>query len=103
MTFSGSVISKLLFPRHFFKAMLQKIIKVLTWDASWVSSYPDISLVSLGFREFIPILGQDNATDQSGIMQEQMSGDTKTVPRDQQSFQDRVVSFGADRSSVGTR
>ena len=84
MTFSGFVITRVLFPLTLcFKPMLQQEIELLTLDASWVSSASWYFLSVFGLWSiYSVILGQDNAADQSQIMQEQMTGAAMAMPAD---------------------
>ncbi|XP_004835380.1 ER membrane protein complex subunit 3 isoform X2 [Heterocephalus glaber] len=66
-----------------FKPMLQQGIELLTLDASWVSSASWYFLNVFGLRSIYSlILGQDNAADQSRMMQEQMTGAAVAMPAD---------------------
>ncbi|TKC38860.1 hypothetical protein EI555_006601 [Monodon monoceros] len=106
MTFSGFVITKVLFPLTLcFKPMLQQEIELLTLDASWVSSASWYFLSVFGLWSiYSVILGQDNAADQSRIMQQQMTGAAMAMLADtNKAFKTRVGSFGADGPPVGTR
>ncbi|KAB0407196.1 hypothetical protein E2I00_014062 [Balaenoptera physalus] len=84
MTFSGFVITRVLFPLTLcFKPMLQQEIELLTLDASWVSSASWYFLSVFGLWSiYSVILGQDNAADRSRIMQEQMTGAAMAMPAD---------------------
>ncbi|KAG8516902.1 ER membrane protein complex subunit 3 [Galemys pyrenaicus] len=91
MTFSGFVTTCSLFPAAKvpfpltlrFKPMLQQGIELLTLDASWVSSASWYFLNVFGLRSIYSlILGQDNAADQSRMMQEQMTGAAMAMPAD---------------------
>ncbi|KAG8447347.1 hypothetical protein GDO86_014710 [Hymenochirus boettgeri] len=66
-----------------FKPMLQRGIELASLDASWVSSASWYFLNVFGLRSmYTLLLGQDNAADQSRIMQDQMSGAALSVPPD---------------------
>uniref|UniRef100_A0A672ZLJ4 ER membrane protein complex subunit 3 n=1 Tax=Sphaeramia orbicularis TaxID=375764 RepID=A0A672ZLJ4_9TELE len=92
--FSGFVITKVPFPLTLrFKPMLQRGIDLLTLDASWVSSASWYFLNVFGLRSMYSlILGQDNAADQSRLMQEQMTGAAVAMPPDpNKAFKVRTV------------
>ncbi|XP_042705990.2 ER membrane protein complex subunit 3 isoform X2 [Chrysemys picta bellii] len=99
MTFSGFVTTKVPFPLTLrFKPMLQQGIELLTLDASWVSSASWYFLNVFGLRSiYTLILGQDNAADQSRVMQEQMTGAAMAMPADTNK------AFKAGRSTVQER
>ncbi|TMS15725.1 ER membrane protein complex subunit 3 [Larimichthys crocea] len=83
-TWSRCPTAKVPFPLTLrFKPMLQRGIDLLSLDASWVSSASWYFLNVFGLRSMYSlILGQDNAADQSRIMQDQMTGAAMAMPPD---------------------
>jgi len=82
--FSGFLTTKVPFPLTLrFKPMLQRGIELQSLDASWVSSASWYFLNVFGLRSMYNlILGQDNAADQTRMMQDQMSGAAMSVGQD---------------------
>lgn len=82
--FAGFLCTKVPFPLTFrFKPMLQKDVNLVSLDASWVSSASWYIINLFGLRSMYNlVLGENNAADQTKMMQDQMSGAALSMPDD---------------------
>lgn len=82
--YAGFLCTKVPFPLTFrFKPMLQKDVNLVTLDASWVSSASWYIINLFGLRSmYTLVLGENNAADQTKMMQDQMSGAALSMPDD---------------------
>lgn len=82
--YAGFLCTKVPFPLTFrFKPMLQKDVNLVSLDASWVSSASWYIINLFGLRSMYNlVLGENNAADQTKMMQDQMSGAALSMPDD---------------------
>lgn len=82
--YAGFLCTKVPFPLTFrFKPMLQKDVNLVSLDASWVSSASWYIINLFGLRSmYTLVLGENNAADQTKMMQDQMSGAALSMPDD---------------------
>lgn len=82
--YAGFLCTKVPFPLTFrFKPMLQKDVNLVALDASWVSSASWYIINLFGLRSMYSlVLGENNAADQTKMMQDQMSGAAMSQPDD---------------------
>jgi len=94
--YAGFLCTKVPFPLTFrFKPMLQKDVNLVSLDASWVSSASWYIINLFGLKSMYTIvLGENNAADQTKMMQDQMSGAALSMP------DDLNKAFKAERDSL---
>ncbi|CAF1367182.1 unnamed protein product [Rotaria sp. Silwood1] len=94
--FSGFLCTKVPFPLTYrFKPMLQRGVELATLDASWLSSVSWYAINIFGQRGINNLLlGENNAADQTKMMQDQMNMAAVSMP------QDSSKAFKAEREGL---